>query len=135
MIKTYKRLIRLPTFEERFEFLRIGGSVGAETFGTHRYLNQDFYIRDEWKKIRRDVIVRDNGNDLGVEGREIIGSIYVHHIIPITIDNLINGDDCIFDMNNLISTSFDTHQAIHYGRSLPMPPVVIERTPGDTKLW
>lgn len=135
IIKTYNELIRLRTFEERFDYLRLGGMVGKETFGFERYLNQSFYRSTEWKYVRRDAIVRDNGCDLAFNGMEIYGKIIVHHINPITIDDIEQGRDCIFDLNNVICTSHNTSNAIHYGDKslLIMPPK--ERKRGDTQLW
>jgi hypothetical protein len=135
MIKTYNELVRLKTFDERFDYLRIGGIVGKETFGFERYVNQSFYRSGEWKRVRRDVIVRDNGCDLAYCGMEIYGKIIVHHINPITIDDIEQSRDCIFDLNNLICTSHNTSNAIHYGdKSLLIKPP-IERRRGDTQLW
>ena len=133
--KSYSELIFLRTFEERFNYLRIGGIVGKETFGLERYLNQIFYRSIEWKRVRRDAIVRDNGCDLAFKGMEVYGRIIVHHINPISIDDIDKGRDCIFDLNNLICTSHNTSNAIHYGDAslLLMPPK--ERTRGDTTLW
>jgi hypothetical protein len=135
IIKTYNELIRLRTFEERFDYLRIGGIVGKQTFGFERYLNQSFYKSTEWKYVRRDVIVRDNGCDLAFKGMDIYGRVIVHHINPITIEDIEEGRDCIFDMRNLICTSHNTSNAIHYGdKSLLITPPK-ERRRGDTQLW
>jgi hypothetical protein len=133
--KSYNELIQLKTFDERFAYLKIGGTVGEQTFGLERYLNQIFYRSTEWKHVRRDVIVRDGGCDLAFRGMEIYGRIIVHHIVPITIRDIDEGRDCIFDLNNLICTSHNTSNAIHYGDKslLLMPPV--ERKRGDTLLW
>lgn len=135
MIKTYHELRRFQTFEERFEYLKLGGIVGRETFGLERYLNQAFYQSREWKLARRDIIVRDNGCDLGVEGFEIHGRIIVHHINPMSLEDVEQGRDSIFDPANLICTSHTTSNAIHYGDSslLLLPPK--ERSKGDTRLW
>lgn len=135
MIKSYKELRHLRTFEERFEYLKIGGVVGRETFGFERYLNQNFYQSPEWKHTRRGIILRDNGCDLGIRDREIFGRIIIHHINPISIDDIELGRDCIFDPDNLISCSHDTSNAIHYGDAslLIKPPQ--ERRKGDTQLW
>ena len=99
IIRTYSELIALPTFEERYRYLRIGGKVGEETFGFERYLNQEFYKSDEWKSVRRQVIIRDNGCDLGMEDREIYGRIIVHHMNPITIDDLIQRSEFLLNQN------------------------------------
>ena len=135
IIRTYSKLIELPTFEERYRYLRIGGTVGEETFGFERYLNQEFYKSDEWKSVRRQVIIRDNGCDLGMEDREIYGRIIVHHMNPITIDDLIQRSDFLLNPEYLICTVKATHDAIHYGdESLLLKPPV-ERTKNDTCPW
>lgn len=112
---TYSELSRLKTLDERFKYLQIGGLVGADTFGGHRVLNQDFYRSPEWKRLRREIILRDNGYELGLEPYEIKGAIYIHHINPITVDDLLSRSADVFDPENLISVSFAMHQAIHYG--------------------
>lgn len=134
-IKSYSVVILLPTLEERFKYLKLSGKVGAETFGYDRYLNQVLYHDPEWKRIRNDVIIRDNGCDLGVEGHEIHGRILVHHINPITIEDVKLRRYCVFDLNNLICTSHDTHNAIHYGDANLLPKNPIERKPNDTCPW
>ena len=135
IIRTYSKLIELPTFEERYRYLRIGGKVGEETFGFERYLNQEFYKSDEWKSVRRQVIIRDNGCDLGMEDREIYGRIIVHHMNPITSDDLIQRSDFLLNPEYLICTIKATHDAIHYGdESLLLKPPV-ERTKNDTCPW
>lgn len=134
-IKSYSVVILLPTLEERFNYLKLSGKVGAETFGYDRYLNQILYHDPEWKRIRRDVIIRDNGCDLGVEGCEIHGRILVHHINPITIDDVKLRRYCVFDLDNLICTSHGTHNAIHYGDANLLPKNPIERKPNDTCPW
>jgi hypothetical protein len=132
--KSYSELITLPTFAERFHYLKIGGTVGARTFGDERYLNQLLYRSYEWKRTRRDIIVRDNGLDLGCYGCEIVGNIIVHHINPITIEDVLNRNPIIFDPENLISCGLGTHNAVHYGdESLLADP--IERTQFDTCPW
>lgn len=135
MIKSYRELIRLPTFEERFIYLKMGGSVGRETFGFDRYLNQSFYNSREWKRTRRDIIVRDESCDLGIFDRELFSKIIIHHINPITIEDLEDGEWCVFDPNNLICTSLNTHNAIHYGDESLLSVLPKERRRGDTKLW
>ena len=135
-IKTYSELISLPTFEERYEYLKLDGVVGEETFGFDRYLNQQFYQRDpEWKKIRDYVILRDNGCDLGVEGHDIRGKVIVHHMNPITKDDLLNRSRFLLDPEYLICTLKSTHDAIHYGDEslLTLSPVVRKRN--DTCPW
>lgn len=134
-IKSYSTVILLPTLEERFNYLKLSGKVGAETFGYDRYLNQILYHDPEWRRIRNDVIIRDNGCDLGVEDYEIKGRILVHHINPITIDDVKLRRYCVFDLDNLICTSHDTHNAIHYGDVNLLPKNPIERKPNDTCPW
>lgn len=134
-IKSYSVVILLPTLEERFNYLKLNGKVGADTFGYDRYLNQILYHDPEWRRIRRDVIIRDNGCDLGVEGHEIHGRILVHHINPITVDDVKLRRYCVFDLDNLICTSHDTHNAIHYGDVNLLPKNPIERKPNDTCPW
>lgn len=133
--RTYSELIRHTTFEDRFEYLKLGGGVGRSTFGFDRYLNQQFYQSHEWKTVRRHVIVRDGGCDLAVEGYEIHTGLLIHHINPMVPDDIIHGAEWILDPEFLITTTHETHNAIHYGdRNLLVPPVR-ERRPGDTKLW
>lgn len=135
-IKTYSELILLPTFEERFEYLRLGGRVGEDTFGFDRYLNQMFYQRSqEWKRIRDHVIVRDNGCDLGVLGHEIYGKILVHHINPLMVSDIVHSTDNLLDPEFLISTSLATHNAIHYGDISKLAIAPIERSKNDTCPW
>ena len=134
-IRSYSTVILLPTLEERFNYLKLSGKVGAETFGYDRYLNQILYHDPEWRRIRNDVIIRDNGCDLGVEGHEIKGRILVHHINPITIDDVKLRRYCVFDLDNLICTSHDTHNAIHYGDVNLLPKNPVERKPNDTCPW
>ena len=135
MIKSYRELRRLNTFEERFEYLMLGGVVGRQTFGVARYLNQVFYHSGEWKQIRRDIIIRDNGCDLGIHDRDISDRIIVHHINAITIEDIERGRDCIFDPDNLICASHSTSNAIHYGNKSFLIMIPQERRKGDTNLW
>lgn len=135
MIKTYSELITLPTFEERFEYLKLEGSVGIDTFGYNRYLNQALYRSAEWKRLRRDIIIRDSGCDLGCEGFEIYGRVLIHHINPITVDDVIKRTPTIFDPDNLICVSHDTHNAIHYGDIGLLTIAPVERTKNDTCPW
>ena len=134
-IKTYSELITIPTFEERFEYLKLGGQVGVETFGFNRYLNQAFYKSDEWLSIRDYIITRDNGCDLGMEGYEIYGRILIHHINPITKDDIIQRSRILLDPENLITTVKRTHDAIHYGDSNLLMKAPIERRKNDTCPW
>lgn len=135
-IKTYSELITFETFEERYEYLRLYGVVGEETFGFDRYLNQEFYQRSqEWKRIRDLVIIRDQGCDLGIDGREIRGKIIVHHMNPITKDDLLNRTPFLLDPEYLICTLKSTHDAIHYGDENLLMKGPIERKPNDTCPW
>lgn len=136
MIRTYSELITIPTFRERFEYLKLDGAVGYETFGYDRYLNQILYNSYEWKyDTRRKIILRDNGCDLGCDGFEIFGKILVHHINPITVDDVLNRRPIVFDPENLISTTHNTHNAIHYGDVDLLTIGPIERTKNDTCPW
>lgn len=136
MRKSYTELMTFQTFEDRFLYLQIQGFVGDPTFGNHRYLNQMLYQMNFWKKVRREVILRDNGFDLAHEDYPILHHIYIHHINPITIDDILERRYSVFDLENLISTSFDTHNAIHYGNleTLANRKLVI-REPNDTCPW
>lgn len=135
MLKTYSELCRLHSFKERYEYLRLSGTVGKETFGYDRYINQILYRSEEWKHCRRQIIIRDNGCDLGCEGFKIHGIIIIHHINPITVKDILNRNPKIFDPNNLISVSRNTHQAIHYGDENLLIMAPIERTKNDTCPW
>lgn len=135
-IKTYDELIRLNTFLERYRYLRIGGKVGDETFGFERYLNQVFYRTDlEWRDIRHEVIIRDGGCDLGMDDREIDGAVIIHHLNPLTRDDIIYRTEFLLDPKYLISCSRNTHNAIHYGNEelLVLDPII--RRPNDTCPW
>lgn len=135
-IKTYSELSKLKTFEERYNYLKLDGVVGKETFGFDRHLNQQFYQRDiEWKKARDHVIMRDLGCDLGIEGREIQGKIIVHHMNPITKDDLLNRTEYLLNPEYLISTVKTTHDAIHYGDENLLIKGPVERTKNDTCPW
>lgn len=135
IIRTYSELIKIPTFEERFEYLNLDGKVGEETFGFDRYLNQVFYKSDEWKSIRNEVIIRDNGCDLGIEDREIHGRIIIHHMNPITVDDIIHRNEDILNPEYLICVADNTHKAIHYGDEDLLIKDLIERTKNDTCPW
>lgn len=135
-IRTYSELITLPTFKERFNYLKLDGFVGKETFGYDRYINQQLYQRNpRWKKARDKVIIRDNGCDLGVDGYEIFGKIIVHHMNPITMDDILNDRDWIYDPEFLICTIHNTHNAIHYGDENLLMTAPIVRTKNDTCPW
>lgn len=133
--RTYSELMRLETFIERYRYLRIGGAIGEETFGFDRYLNQVLYKSDEWKRFRRDIIIRDKGCDLACEGYEIVGKILIHHINPITVEDVIRRDPKIFDEENVVATSMNTHNAIHYGDEGLLATEPIVRRPNDTCPW
>lgn len=134
-MKRYSELCKLDSFVERFRYLTLVGSVGSETFGSHRFLNQELYQSSEWQRIRNLVIVRDNGCDLAFPGREIRGSITVHHINPVTIDDILARRQTVLDPEFLVCVSNDTHQAIHYGDETKLYPDPIERKPFDTCPW
>lgn len=134
-IRCYKELSRLKTFKERYEYLKLSGRVGESTFGYDRYLNQILYNSPRWKKVRDIVIIRDNGCDLGVEGYEINDKIIIHHMNPITVEDIEEENDDIFNPEFLISSSDRTHKAIHYSDESLLPQLPIERTPGDTCPW
>lgn len=135
MIRRYSDLRRLNTFEDRFKYLRLQGSIGRSTFGFDRYLNQAFYRSREWQDARDFVIVRDEGCDLGIEGYEIYSDILVHHMNPMDVDDIVHGDSKILDPEYLITTTHITHNAIHYGDENQIPRQLVERRPGDTQLW
>lgn len=133
--KTYGELISYKTFDERYEYLRIKGEVGSPTFGFDRYLNQLLYKSRRWKTTRNLVIVRDYGCDLAVRGYEIGGQITIHHMNPITADDIENGSDDVFDLDGLVCVTPTTHLAIHYGDKSLLVTAPIVRRPGDTTLW
>lgn len=135
IIRTYSELIKLPTFEERYQYLRLGGEVGKDTFGFDRYLYEQFLRSREWKNLRDYVIVRDNGCDLGMPGHEIYERIIIHHMNPVGIDDLIHSSDYLLDPEFMISTIHNTHNAIHYGDSSLLIQAPIERTEFDTCPW
>jgi len=134
-IKTYSELITFPTFEERYRYLRLGGRVGEETFGFDRYLNQIFYRSKEWLEIRDYVIIRDGGCDLGMPDREIVGKILIHHMNPITQEDIVNRSEFLLDPEYLICTIKNTHDAIHYGDESILFKDPIIRTKNDTCPW
>ncbi len=135
MIRTYSELSKLNTFEERYRYLKLNGTVGEETFGFDRFINQNFYKSPEWKAIRDFVIVRDNGCDLGLEGYEIRGKIYIHHMNPILLRDIVEQSEFLLDPEYLISTTHSTHNAIHYGDESLLILAPIERTKNDTCPW
>ena len=134
-IRTYSELIRLLTFEERFRYLKLDGLVGKDTFGFDRYLNQEFYRSKEWKEVRDFVIVRDNGCDLGMDGYEIVGRIYIHHMNPITVNDIVHSSDFLLNPDYLICVSHNTHNAVHYGDEDLLVTAPVERRKNDTCPW
>ena len=138
-IRTYREVSRIPTFEDRFEYLKLGGKVGEASFGFDRYLNQILYRSPEWKRTRAGILIRDEFDghscDLAVAGRPIPVKPIVHHINPITLEDIEQRADCVFDPENLITVSHDTHNALHFGDASLLPKLPIERRKGDTSLW
>lgn len=134
-IRTYSELIRIPTFEERYEYLKLSGVLGRTTFGFERYLNQNFYKSKQWLKLRNDIIVRDGACDLGIEGRDIESGIRVHHMNPISIEDFESGNPDVLDPEFLITSSLTTHNAIHFGTNKNLIQLPQERRAGDTTLW
>lgn len=133
--RSYSELRRLETFEERYEYLQLKGSVGTSTFGFERHLNQNFYRSTQWRQVRNVVIARDLGMDLGVDGFEIYDKIIIHHMNPMTPTDVEYGNEDILNPNYLITTTHKTHNAIHYGDASLLAQPLVERRPGDTKLW
>lgn len=134
-IRTYSELRRLRTFKERYDYLSLRGVVGDSTFGFDRWMNQQFYTSAEWKHIRHHVIARDEACDLGIEGHDIFDRPIIHHMNPMTANDITHSDDKILDPEYLITVTHKTHNAIHYGDASLLPQPVVERRPGDTKLW
>lgn len=135
MIRTYSDTMRLSTFDERFRYLKLDGVVGEFTFNGHRILNQILYQSKEWKRTRREVIIRDNGCDLACTDRPLFNSIVIHHINPITIDDILERNPIVFDLENLICVSGYTHNDLHYGNDNNLPKIITERTKYDTCPW
>lgn len=137
--KSYRRLIQIPTFHGRYEYLRIGGAPGEDTFGFERYVNQRLYHSAEWKATREKILIRDADQDgpcdLAIAGRPIAYKPIIHHINPITLEDIEAGRYCVFDPNNLITVTHETHNAIHYGDASSLPIIEVPRTKGDTVLW
>lgn len=134
-IKTYSELITIPTFEERFEYLKLKGSVGKDTFGYDRYLNQVLYRSPEWKRLRNQIIIRDNGCDLACDGYDVYGKVLIHHLNPITVEDVLARSRRVFDPDNLVCVSHSTHNAIHYGDVDLLVTGPIIRTKNDTCPW
>ena len=135
IFRTYSELCRLDDFEDRYDYLSLKGIVGDSTFGFDRWINQNFYTSREWKQVRSRVILRDNGCDLGVPGYEIFSELMVHHMNPVILDDIYDNAEYLLDPEFLITTSLRTHNAIHYGDKNQLPQGIVERKPGDTKLW
>lgn len=134
-IRRYSELRRIDSYEERFEYLSLKGSVGEKTFGFERYVNQNFYRSTQWRQVRHEVIARDLGCDMGVADHEIFDRVIIHHMNPMTVDEIVHGEDQILNPEFLITVSHGTHNAIHYGDSNLLPKPLVERRPGDTRLW
>lgn len=134
-IRTYSELIRMSKFEDRYEYLALRGAVGESTFGFDRYMNQHFYTSRQWRVLRNHIIVRDEGCDLGVRGFEIHDRIYIHHMNPMGVEDLVHGNEDVLDPEFLITTTHRTHNAIHYGDRSLLPKEYSPRKPNDTKLW
>lgn len=134
-IRTYSELITIPTFEERFEYLQLKGSVGKDTFGYDRYLNQVLYRSPEWKRVRNQIIIRDDGCDLACDGYDVYGKVLIHHLNPITVEDVLARSRKVFDPDNLVCVSHNTHNAIHYGDVDLLVTGPIIRTKNDTCPW
>ena len=134
--KRYSEMIIMSEFDDRFRYAKLDGQVGRDTFGFDRYLNQQFYRSKEWKRLRDQIIIRDNGCDLGVPGHEISGKIYIHHLNPLSPEDITKSTEKLFDPDNLVCVSAETHNAIHYGdKSILEKNKIVERSPGDTCPW
>lgn len=134
-IRTYSEMVRFSFFEDRFDYLKLSGGVGRSTFGFDRHINQTFYASREWEQVRRHVLLRDEGCDLGVVGYEIQVDPLIHHMNPISVDDILHKEEWILDPEFLITTTYRTHNNIHFGVKKNQPRVVTERSPRDTKLW
>lgn len=133
--KRYSELRELDTFLDRYKYLALGGSVGRSTFGFDRHINQKFYRSREWRDVRHYIIVRDSACDLGIEGHDIFGRVLIHHMNPLSVDDILHGDEDLLNPEFLICVTHDTHNAIHYGDEGLLPRPFVPRRPGDTKLW
>lgn len=133
--RSYRELIQIPTFEDRFEYLKLSGQVGEATFGFDRYLNQRFYQSKEWRQLRNKVIARDNACDMAFPDYDIPGLILIHHINPISVEDIEKSSDALFDMDNVVCVSYDVHNAIHFGDASLIPKPLVERKPNDTIPW
>lgn len=135
MLRTYSEMASFPTFEERFRYLQLNGQVGKDTFGYDRYLNQIFYRSSDWKRVRNEVIIRDNGCDLAFPDKVIFGKVIIHHLNPLSKADIEGKTGALLDPNNLVCVSHLTHEAIHYGDIDILPKDPVERTPNDTCPW
>lgn len=135
MIRCYSDLQQIDSFRERFSYLSLDGNVGVDTFGHDRWINQRFYKSKQWRDLRDFVIARDEGCDLGILGYEVFSAPHIHHMNPMRVGHIMHGDESILDPEYLITTSHQTHNAIHYGDANLLPQPFVERQPGDTKLW
>lgn len=135
MIRTYSDLQQLRSLEERYAYLRLGGTIGSSTFGFDRWINQQFYRSREWRLVRDEVIARDLGYDLGAENAPLLGAHLIHHMNPLTLEDIEDATDNLLDPEFLITTSLRTHNAIHFGDEKQLPRPFVERRPGDTRLW
>lgn len=135
MTKTYSELVTIPTFEERLKYLMLSGTVAGTTFGSRRWLNQRFYHSPEWMRFRDRIILRDSGRDLAAEGHDIYGPVLIHHLNPITYDDILEMNPCVFDPDNAVCTMLATHNAIHYGDQTLAADISVERTRNDTCPW
>lgn len=133
--RTYAGMLQFRTFDERFDYLALYGGVGHSTFGHDRYLNQQFYSSYEWRQVRNIVIARDNGCDLAMAGHEIFDKVVIHHIVPMTPEDILEGNPLVLDTDNLITVSHETHNAIHFGNRATLKPVWEERKPNDHIPW
>ena len=134
-MRNYAELLTIDSFEERFDYLALRGRVGETTFGYERRLNQEFYHSYQWRRIRRQVLIRDDNCDLAIQGLDIPSGLHIHHMNPVTVDDLMDGNPEVLNPEFLISTSQLTHNAIHYGDEKQLPRPFVGRSPGDTKLW
>ena len=135
MTRTYTEMMSYDSFDDRFAYLRLDGRVGKDTFGYDRYLNQAFYKSAEWKRIRNEIILRDNGCDLAHPDYQIVGRVYIHHLNPVTKKDVLDRSSILLNPEYLVCVSYDTHQAIHYGDENLLQPDLVERKPNDTCPW
>lgn len=134
-MRTYSTMLQYGTFEERYQYLALRGNVGESTFGFDRWLNQQFYTSRNWRRLREQIIIRDNGCDLAMPGYEVMARPTIHHLNPLDVDDIVHGTDAALDPENLVLVSHGTHNAIHYGDESLLPRPLVARAPGDTRLW